>query len=206
MTGREQAEHDGIEYYYAGVYRNRIKYRIPCEMCGDIIERFQYSSSKNYVCDYCKGLVKKKTKLYIAPELLETRTKKEIQFDKAVEEIRRQVEDFGEYKKPIEIAKTRAERYGSIPEAMVAIELLHLKYKIVPQQKVGKYKVDFAIPDKKMVVEVDGEVFHRYDRKRDREAQIQLMLGLDWKIVRIPAEFIRINIKKLSAAINTQFL
>lgn len=83
---------------------------------------------------------------------------------------------------------------------MVAIELLKLKYKIIPQQKVGKYRVDFAIPKEKIIIEVDGKIFHN-GTLNDREAEIQLMIGLDWKIIHIPAELIRENITKLKSAI-----
>lgn len=91
--------------------------------------------------------------------------------------------------------------YGSIPEAMVAIELLRLGYRIIPQQKVKKYKVDFAIPKEKIVIEVDGYVYHKDSYKGDREAIIQLALGLDWKIIHIPAELIAEDITKLKSAI-----
>lgn len=139
----------------------------------------------------------------LSETVLKLQTPKEKQFDNAVESIRKQVNNFDAYKKPIELARTKAELYGSIPETMVAVELLKLGYHIVPQQKIGKYRVDFAIPKDKLVIEVDGYVYHRDNYKGEREAIIQLSLGLDWKIIHIPAERIRKDIAKLKQVIET---
>ena len=170
-------------------------YSIPCEICGRKILRTQYSKKRSYVCDYCKGKIKKKQACLIP----DVRTKRERRFDNAVKEIAKQVPDIGEYARAIKIAESRCEKFGSIPEAMVAIELVRLGYKIIPQQKLGKYHVDFLMPDEKIVIEVDGELYHR--EKTPRIGEIQIMLGLDWKIINIPAELIRKNIQKLSDCI-----
>ena len=193
--GYSDAIDDGIKIVGTG----RPTYYIPCEKCGELIRRTQYSRKRTYICDYCKGILKKKEK--IAFETMEVQTKKEKQFEKAIAKIKNQVEQFECYKKPIEIARTRAEMYGSIPEAMVAIELIRLGYKIIPQQKINKYKVDFAIPKEKIVVEVDGEIYHKNVFKGNREAEIQLSLGLNWKIIHIPAEKIAVDIQKLEKVI-----
>lgn len=171
-------------------------YSIPCELCGKEVRNGQYSRTRRYLCDYCKKMVTKKEK--IAAELLNgVETTREQRFDKAIVNIRNQVKDISEYDNAIRIAKTRAERYGSVPEAMVAIELLKQGYKIIPQQSVGKYRVDFAIPSLKLVIEVDGALYHKPTSKSKREGAIQIMLGFDWKIAHVPAELIAKDIKKL---------
>lgn len=189
MTERELKQY-GVEY-------DNGHYYIPCEICNHKIRRTQFSLKRTYVCDYCKGLIKKKEKAAIPKELQDVKTKHEIRFENAVEEIKQQVTDFDAYSKVIDIAKTRCELYGSIPEAMVAIELLRLKHKIIPQQKIGKYRVDFAVTDIKTVVEVDGNTFHS-NMNGEREMTIQLRLGYAWKIVHVPAELIRRDIQKLN--------
>lgn len=176
-------------------------YAIPCEMCGRKVVRTQYSRKRTYICDYCKGVVRKK-KAVLDERLAKCETKREKQFNSAVEKIKKQVDDFQKYENAINIAKTRAELYGSIPEAMVAIELIKLKYKIIPQQKVGRYKVDFVIPKEKIAIEVDGEIYHRSPYKGEREATIQFSLGLEWKIIHIPAELIAEDITKLNTLIH----
>lgn len=205
-----EAKYDGIESYYDANIGMRGRkgaevYKIPCEKCGFIIHKTQYNRKRTYLCDYCKCLIKEKEKALFSEELnkLEgVKTNKEKSFDKAINNIRKQVKDFTKYEKPIRIAQTRCQKYGSIPEAMVAIELLKLGYSIVPQQVVTKYKVDFAIPSKKLVIEVDGKLFHKDVYSGDREAIIQLALGLDWKILHIPAELIAENITKLKSILD----
>ena len=186
---------DGIKTCRDG--RGHIVYLIPCAVCGSEVPKKAYWRNNVCLCGYCKGKVKKKTEQHISNSVLTTETKAEKRFNEAVKCIEKQVGNFGEYQKPIEIARTRLEQYGSIPEAMVAIELIRLKYSIIPQQKVNKYKVDFAIPKHKIVVEVDGKTYHHEKSENEREATIQLSLGLDWKIIHIPAEYIKEDIQKL---------
>lgn len=193
------AKSDGIEIVQGAF---RCSYLIPCEICGRKIRRTQYSRKRTYICDYCKGLIKEKEKAVIKKELLEVKTLHEERFDKAVDRIFCQVDNPEEYDNAIRIAKTRCEYYDSIPEAMVAIELLKLKYKIIPQQKIGRYKVDFAIPSIKKVIEVDGSLYHK-QINNEREAKIQFSLGLDWKIIHVPAELIEKDIQKLKQIIET---
>lgn len=194
-----EALEDGIEKIYDGVPGGI--YLVPCEVCGTKLRHRQYSRKRTYVCDYCKGVIKKKEKILLEHlEGIETQAEK--RFAKAVENIRKQVKDFGKYERAIELAKTRVERYGSVPEAMVAIELLKNKYRIIPQQKVGKYKVDFALPDQKKVIEVDGELYHKNNRNSKREGEVQIALGFSWKIIHIPAELISKDITRLVKIIN----
>lgn len=171
-------------------------YNIPCKICGEKILKTQYSLKRTYICKYCKDKIKKKSAPVI-PDDVETR--KERQYKKAVERIKAQVRDFSKYENAVRIAEQRCECYGSIPEAMVAIELIRLGYSIIPQQKISKYKVDFAIPKEKLIIEVDGSLYHK--GITEREAVIQFNIGLDWKIIHIPAERIEKKIYKLNQLI-----
>ncbi len=197
------AERDGIQIE-EGIGRGGLRvnvYLIPCSKCGRIIKRQIYKGYKEYICDYCKLSLRNKEKAEKELNDEDVMTKKEIAFEKAVRRIQDQVKNFNEYEKAIELAKTRVEKYGSIPEVMVAIELLRLGYKIIPQQKVGKYNVDFAIPKEKLIVEVDGKLYHKNGTYGEREAIIQVTIGLDWQIIHIPAEKISANIQKLNDCI-----
>lgn len=193
--GFREAVEDGIRTEQ----KQRMVYYIPCENCKQEVRRTSYSRKLNYLCDYCKGIVKRKQKVQFDTNI---KTKAEIRFDKAIKEIEKQVDKFDEYKKSIEIARKRLEKYGSVPEAMVAIELIRLGYSIIPQQKIDKYKVDFLLPKEKIIIEVDGCVFHS-EKNLEREAIIQMTVGLEWKIIHIPAEKIRNNIRKLIKVIET---
>lgn len=177
-------------------------YHIPCERCGRDVKRTQYSKKREYVCEYCRQKELKRKRVLKKSTLENVKTRADRRFDKAVEEIKSQVKDFDKYKKAIELARMRCEKYASVPEAMVAIELLKIGYKIIPQQQIKKYRVDFLLPNEKYVIEVDGKVYHRDIYGGDREAVIQFSLGLDWKILHIPAEDISKQIYKLQEVIN----
>ena len=193
------AEKDNIKTtFVAGSIRSYNAYHIICENCGNEYIKRRYRSDAEHLCDRCKYYKNKtiKAKQRLLDTLQEVRTNKEIRFDKAIDEMKSQLKWNKRYEHCASIAKKRVENYGSIPEAMVAIELLYLGYSITPQQKISKYRVDFLIGSIKTVIEVDGNIFHAKP-KDNREAVIQLSLGLDWDIIHIPAELIRKDIKKL---------
>lgn len=102
------ATEDNISYELNSI-SGRAVYYIPCEMCGEKIKRTQYSRKRNYICDYCKGLLKKKEKIVISKEIISAETKAEKRFKKAVEEIKNQVKNIEDYKNAIDIAKTKTE-------------------------------------------------------------------------------------------------
>ena len=57
---------------------------------------------------------------------------------------------------------------------------------VVPQYPIGKIHADFAVPDKKIVIELDSKEWHATEEskiKDDERDQIYLSEG--WKIVRI---------------------
>lgn len=200
------AKRDGIESYIGSGRGGKCRvYKIPCNKCGTIVERRVYSSDKIYLCEYCKRQRKERNKVAEKQEV-NVLTRKEQQFEKAIAELYSTAKNHKRYSKAIDIARKRVESYGSIPEAMVAIELIRLGYSIIPQQKIGKYRVDFCIPKEKIVVEVDGSLFHTDPYGGDREAFIQMSLGLDWVIVHVPAERIRKNISALEKIIVASML
>lgn len=188
---------DGIETSRDA--RGHIIYHVPCALCDNKVPMKAYRGKENCLCPYCKVKVKNKTKESKYNDVLKVSSKAEIRFKKAIDEIKAQVKNFKDYEKAIEIASNKEEKYGSIPEAMVAIELIRLKYSIIPQQRIGKYRVDFVIPKEKCIIEVDGSVYHQKITKR--EAEIQFAFGLDWKMIHVPAELIRKDIQKLDEII-----
>lgn len=196
------AERDGIAVEVVQApHRGRIKiYHVPCAKCGRIIDLRIYNGDKAYYCDICKHNLQEKEKALEHELLDEILSKGERRFLKAKEKLFKQVKSPEEYAKAIKIAETRADYYGSIPEAMVAIELIKLGYSIIPQQKIGRYKVDFALPNEKLIIEVDGGLYHS-DADPDRDNYIKLCIGLDWEIIHIPAEWVSKDIRRLQKAI-----
>lgn len=204
--GKREADIDGIKHFYDPSVKTRGGlgceiYLVPCAKCGQPIRMKMYGRNRSFICDYCKLGEKKKMTEAVNSWLDSIETKAERRFSHALDEIESQVNNFGEYENAIKVARRAVEMYDSIPEAMVAVELIRLGYSIIPQQKIGKYRVDFYVPKLKLVIEVDGETFHRNNRQPNREATIQFSLGLDAKIVHVPAELIRKDIRKLSKVI-----
>lgn len=198
------AKRDGIKVTLEGNDSRKYRaYHIICENCGLEYIKRRYNSSDEHLCDKCRYMRTKKIQAKEKIDLEGVQTKNEIKFEKAIEEMKKQVVWNGMYQMCAETARKRVEFYGSIPEMMVAIQLLYLGYRITPQQKIGKYRVDFLIPRKKIVLEIDGKIFHT-KQNSNREATIQLSLGLDWNIIHVPAELIRNDILKLEQILQHQ--
>ena len=87
---------------------------------------------------------------------------------------------------------------------MVGLQLLKKKIRFIPQYKVNLYKCDFYLPDLKVVLEIDGEIFHTEDRKQyeaDRDAAITDSLGEGTEVIRIKASLINKNVTRVTKAI-----
>lgn len=203
--GLREAKEDGIEYEIIRPWTNPPGYKfiIPCKKCGRKIKTMQYVRGKIYLCQYCKKMINEKKKEEKIPDI---ETKYDRRFNKAVENIKKNVSDFDKYQKAIKLAKTRCYKYGSIPEAMAAIELLKHKYRIIPQQKIDKYKVDFVLLDQKIVLEIDGSLYHsNLENEGKRDVILQHKLGFEWVIIHIPAEYIIKDITKLTYVIKQYY-
>ena len=199
-----EAQADGIRCYREplpyNTSRTHIVYELSCANCKAPIIAYNYSRNKIYICEICRKRIKEKKRIAQYIDVPDVPTKHEKRFAAACDELKSKTgARYAEYKRAIEIAKTRCEKYDSIPEAMVAIELIRNGYQIIPQQSIGRLKVDFAIPKQKLIIEVDGSAFHKDKRKSlSRDGEIQFALGLDWVIIHIPAEYIRDDIRKLN--------
>ena len=163
-----------------------------CRYCGALYVRKSYMSAT--CCRMCAAERKERAKR------LNPRTKHETRFESAMKEVLSQVKNKDQYEKAINGASKAMYSYASIPEAMVAIELIKLGYKIIPQQQILKYHADFVIPDQKIILEIDGSLYHQ--KQTSRDAEIQMAMGFDWKIIHIPAELIRKDIQKLQKCID----
>lgn len=197
---RADAIRDGIEY----VENERgyiVYYKIPCRVCGKIYGSRQYTGNRIYICPMCRDIQKRKRKAEVeelALSMPDAETKEEKRYRKAVEEIEKQVGSLKGYEKAVDICRKATYKYGSVPEAMLAIELIKNGYRIIPQQKVGKYHVDFALPNEKLIIEVDGSIYHTNKRKElEREASVNYAIGLDWHFVHLPAESISKDVRKV---------
>lgn len=95
------------------------------------------------------------------------------------------------------------QKFNSVPEKEFWTRAINdsakgLLYRdIVPQHPVGKYRIDFAIPELKFGIEIDGLAYHNgqdsfmKDRSRQREIESQ-----GWRIVRFAAKEVSLDVDK----------
>jgi len=83
------------------------------------------------------------------------------------------------------------------PLEQMFYELAFLDLHIYPQHTVGKYRLDFAIPDKRIAIELDGHEYHKtkyqrtHDAKRDR-----WLYGQGWRVLRFTGTEIHQNLDR----------
>ena len=180
----------------------------------------------NYLCWWCNKPVTVKQKfpatirIYCSDDCRQAQsTEKElilknyielkikVMHERALRFLEKQEAVMGLYKEAanvvLEYALEKKEGFQSSHEMMAAMELVRNKIRIKLQQQIGKHRVDMVIPDKKVVLEIDG-FMHTYRVKKDskRDIEIRKELGQDWEIVRIPTKYIEKNVKMLIPAIN----
>lgn len=85
----------------------------------------------------------------------------------------------------------------------MAIELLKNHYKIIPQQKIGNKIADFVIPKEKLIIEVDGKIFHNNSEKEvKKDLYYNEQLGFEWIVIHVPADEIRKDVTYLKEFID----
>lgn len=173
-------EYDGISYTEKPI---SIWSRCYCEECKARLDKQEKEDMELYI------KLKKKEMFLKACNLLEKQETKMYKYKDAIDVVREHLE-----KNP--------DKYDSSYEVLAAIILVHNRIYAKMQYKVGKYQVDFLLPELLVVLEIDGERHkHRkeYDTKRD--IYIQNALGEGWDIVRIKTDYLDMNAKKLPKAI-----
>lgn len=81
------------------------------------------------------------------------------------------------------------DKFFSLQEVMVAIQLEHQKITYETQKEIKGRKVDFFLPDKKIILEIDGGLYHTDENKEFlRDRKIMQGVGGDYEIVHIEAE------------------
>lgn len=156
---------------------------------------------------YCKECLKVEEEKTAEEHKLYVKLKKREMFRKAVKLLEDQHTDMYDYKESIEVVKdfleSNPDKFDSSYEVLTAIVLVHNRIYAKMQYKIGKYQVDFLLPDIMVVLEIDGE---RHKHKRDydsvRDREIKKLLGSHWEIIRIPTERLDADAKKIPEAID----
>lgn len=176
-----------------------------CKKCGEEVMTWSYKNNLNYTCQRCKALdyFSDKGKRYE-----QNFDAKERKFERAVERIKSKAGGaFSNYQHAIETIHEKLHRdkwFDSTEEIMTAIELVRRKVRARHQVQFGRYRADFVLPDDKIVLEIDGILFHTQKTKEKDKARdnlIILALGPEWEVVRITDELVNQNITRLVPAI-----
>lgn len=185
--------------YIAPEYHNPYNLRI-------VEEAYKRESKiKRIRCKACESawesVHKKEQKIYV--EL-----KAKLMLERAIRTLEKQIKNIYDYKESIsvisEASKNNSEEFKSQEEMAAAIILIANRMQCKVNHKVGKYIVDFMLPELHCILEIDGHL-HDYDENKQydgkRDIELRKILGAEWEMVRIPAKFINTNVETLPKAI-----
>ena len=83
------------------------------------------------------------------------------------------------------------------PLEQIFYELAFLDLHIYPQHNVGRYRLDFAIPNKRIAIEIDGHEYHKTKYQRTHDAQRDRWLfGQGWNVLRFTGTEIHRDVDK----------
>lgn len=161
--------------------------------------------SKYHRC-YCEKCFEEVRRKEIDERKLYIKLKKREMFRKAVKLLEAQDTDMYEYQEAIEVVsdfiEDNVDKFDSSYEVLTAIVLVQNRIYSKMQYKVGKYQVDFLLPDMFVVLEIDGERHkHKKDYDSVRDKEIKKTLGPHWEIIRIPTDRLDKDAKKIPEAI-----
>ncbi len=178
-------------------------YYPPCRICGTPVASWSYIRGTQYVCQECRREL----------VILEHQTRLDADSDKKLKKLKTAIKrisdktDIKPYKNAIEWVEKNLYKNGwfqSTEEIMTALELIRRNVQAHHQVRVYDYFVDFVLPDYKVILEIDGKLFHGNDRAEKeyiRDEVIAGKFGDEWEVVHIDAENINMNITKLIPAI-----
>lgn len=146
-------------------------------------------SGKRAYCHECKKIVQDEHEKLINEYL---KNKALIMYENAITKMEEQKINMHYYYEACGVVKERilkdCNTFDSALEIMACIELINNEIKVKPQVEFGKYKVDFLLPDLKIVLEIDG-YWHNSSKVmlRDAKRDVEILneLGSGWEIIRV---------------------
>ena len=174
-----------------------------CDRCNKFINRYPRRRDKKVYCDKCFMIIRDEGFKKEFEEDIDKQNKVLRRFERTREFLVKKFKTLDEYEPALEMICKLAYKpkwFQSMEEILVAIELLRNKVKTKHQVSYGPYKVDFVLPDFKILLEIDG-AFHNKERDRERDKYIKSILEPDWCIIRFKADDISKNLKMLFPSI-----
>ena len=147
-----------------------------CLFCGMILD----DNTNPYICNVCNekiNILNQITKVDKAQEKMSKSTKRYLGKEY----------DYKKERDSVVMKMINKELvFKSSEEICFALQLERENIRYFSNYKIGKYSVDFFLPDMKKIIEIDGELYHK-NKNKDfiRERSIMLMAGEDYEIVRI---------------------
>lgn len=144
---------------------------------------------------YCKECLAKERQDLADMKTEYVRIKKLLMFERALVMIERSNTDIYEYEEEIravrEYITENPDKFDTPHEMVVAVMLIWNRVNAKIQYPLGRYRVDFLLPDEKIVLEIDGGI-HLANLYRDNRRDVALReeLGDDWEVVRIGNEYV----------------
>lgn len=176
-------------------------YLATCCDCGKrSVKTWSIRENQSFRCQECKNLIK-------TNKMLRKRKIDELQFEQKLETaeeiIRKQYNNFDDYKSAFDWIKKNGNRKGwfqSVNEVLTAAELIRTKTKCQHQIKFYKWTVDFVLDNLKVVLEIDGG-FHQNlaVKQKDtiKDLSLRKILEPGWKVVHIDDKIILEDLQKL---------
>lgn len=174
-----------------------------CWYCGKTVEDGKLEERP--ICPECED---KKAKQATEDFNLYWRLKNKMTLERAVKRIEEDagepfIDDLREAIETVaEYVEENPQKLDSTEEYIMLIMLLHHRTRVKCQHKILNYKVDFFLPDLKVVLEIDG-YFHKGKKLKDTKRDLLILheLGKGYEVVRIPTEYVNKYPKKLFDAI-----
>lgn len=175
-------------------------YYPPCYVCGAGVPSWNYIRGVKYSCPECK---KNLAEMVVRDK---NEDSKERKYKDAVKRIGKvsSLEPYEFAMKQVAAHLHKPGWYQSTEEIMVAMELIRRKVTAYHQVKVLNYHVDFLLPKLKVVLEIDGTIFHGKEKKGFDSLRDELIcgvLGEGWEVIRISTDNINMNVTRLMTAI-----
>jgi very-short-patch-repair endonuclease len=176
--------------------------KIKCWKCGELLEVEE--TKERVFCDKCKSEKSEKAKedfekyWELKNSMTLERAIKRIEADntgnQTIYDFKESIEAVAEY------VKENPRKLESTEEYIALIIMLSHRTKIKCQYKIEDYRVDFLLPELKVILEIDG---YNHNKARDAKRDLIILhnIGRDYEIVRIPTKYVNSNPKKLYDAI-----
>ena len=149
-----------------------------CCICGREIRSRKGDKADTVICSVCKSKSNK--------------AKHEKMINSAVRRYEKQKylfsdEELDALKKKVISKESYQKQYGSKDEVVFALALAYDEIEFEIQKEICGHRVDFHIPSFNIVVEIDGELYHR-NKQKDSEIDnsIKDYMGADYEVLRIP--------------------